>query len=58
MRHASEQLMLGLSNKAIAHGLNVCVGTVKTHVRSITKKLGAGSRTAAVVVAQTRGLLL
>lgn len=53
-----EQLMLGLSNKAIAHRLNVCVGTVKTHVRSIMEKLGADSRTAAVVLAQSRGLLL
>jgi DNA-binding NarL/FixJ family response regulator len=53
-----EHLMLGLSNKAIAHRLNVCVGTVKTHVKSIMEKLGADSRTAAVVVAQSRGLLL
>ena len=52
-----EQLMLGLSNKAIARRLNVCVGTVKTHVKSILKKLDADSRTAAVVTAQRRGLL-
>jgi DNA-binding NarL/FixJ family response regulator len=53
-----EQLMLGLSNKAIARKLNLCVGTVKTHVKSILEKLDAGSRTAAVVTAQRRGLLL
>jgi DNA-binding NarL/FixJ family response regulator len=56
-RSVLEQLMLGLSNKAIARRLNVCVGTVKTHVKSILKKLGADSRTAAVVAAQRRGLL-
>jgi DNA-binding NarL/FixJ family response regulator len=52
-----EQLMLGLCNKAIARRLNVCVGTVKSHVKSILKKLDADSRTAAVVAAQRRGLL-
>ena len=52
-----EQLMLGLSNKAIGRRLNVCVGTVKTHVKSILRKLDADSRTAAVVTAQRRGLL-
>jgi two-component system, NarL family, nitrate/nitrite response regulator NarL len=46
-----------LSNKAIARRLDVCVGTVKTHVKSILKKLDADSRTAAVVTAQRRGLL-
>jgi DNA-binding NarL/FixJ family response regulator len=52
-----EQLMLGLSNKAIARRLNVCLGTVKTHVKSILEKLNANSRTAAVMTAQRRGLL-
>jgi DNA-binding NarL/FixJ family response regulator len=52
-----EQLMLGLSNKEIARRLNLCVGTVKTHVKSILEKLGADSRTAAVYTAQRRGLL-
>jgi DNA-binding NarL/FixJ family response regulator len=52
-----EQLMFGLSNKAIARRLNVSVGTVKTHVKSILEKLDADSRTAAVVTAQRRGLL-
>jgi DNA-binding NarL/FixJ family response regulator len=49
--------MLGLRNKAIACRLNLCVGTVKQHVKSILKKLDADSRTAAVVAAQRRGLL-
>jgi DNA-binding NarL/FixJ family response regulator len=52
-----EQVMRGLSNKAIAHRLNVCVGTVKTHVKSILEKLDADSRTEAVVTAQRHGLL-
>jgi DNA-binding NarL/FixJ family response regulator len=52
-----EQLMLGLSNKVIARRLNLCVGTVKQHVKAILKKLHADSRTAAVVAAQRRGLL-
>ena len=52
-----EQLMQGLSNKAIARRLNLCVGTVKAHLKSILQKLDAGSRTAAVVAAQRRGVL-
>lgn len=52
-----EQLMLGLSNKLIASRLNLCVGTVKTHLKSILEKLDADSRTAAVIAAQRRGLL-
>ena len=51
------QLMLGLSNKGIARSLNVRVGTVKTHVKSILGKLNAESRMAAVITAQRRGLL-
>ena len=56
-RSVLEQLMLGASNKKIARALNLRVGTVKTHVRSILDKLDADSRTAAVVTAQRRGLL-
>ena len=56
-RAVLEQLMLGLSNKGIASRLNLCVGTVKTHVKSILEKLNANSRTAAVITAQRRGLL-
>ena len=52
-----EQLMHGLSNKSIAKRLNVCVGTVKTHLKSILEKLDADSRTAAVIAAQRRGIL-
>lgn len=52
-----EQLMLGLSNKAIARKLTVGVGTVKSHVKAILAKLDACSRTGAVMAAQRRGLL-
>lgn len=52
-----EQLMLGLSNKGIANRLNLCVATVKTHVKAILEKLGAESRTAAVIAAQRRGIV-
>jgi DNA-binding NarL/FixJ family response regulator len=56
-RAVLEQLMLGLSNKSIASRLDLRFGTVKTHLKSILWKLGAGSRTAAVIAAQRRGLL-
>ncbi|MDB6041899.1 MAG: hypothetical protein JWM63_450 [Gammaproteobacteria bacterium] len=52
-----QQMMLGLSNKAIAARLVVAVGTVKTHVKSILGKLNAASRTEAVAIAQRRGIL-
>jgi len=51
------QMMLGLSNKGIALRLNVAVGTVKTHVKSVLDKLDAASRTEAVAIAQRRGIL-
>jgi two-component system NarL family response regulator len=51
------QLMLGRSNKHIAIVLNVAIGTVKTHVKSILDKLDATSRTQAAAIAQRRGIL-
>jgi len=48
----------GLSNKLIAHQLNISEHTVKTHVASIFAKLGASSRTEAVSQAIRRGLLM
>jgi DNA-binding NarL/FixJ family response regulator len=56
-RAVLEQLMQGVSNKVIANRLNMCLGTVKSHVKSILQKLKAESRTAAVIAAQRRGLL-
>ena len=34
----------GASNKQVARQLGVCEGTVKLHVRSIFRKVGASSR--------------
>jgi DNA-binding CsgD family transcriptional regulator len=50
-------LMLGLSNKGIARKLTLKVGTVKTHVKAILRKLDVKSRTEAVAIAQRRGIL-
>jgi len=47
----------GKSNKAIADDLGITVGTVKTHVKSLLKKLEASGRTAAVKEAVHRGLV-
>jgi DNA-binding NarL/FixJ family response regulator len=56
-REVLRQMMLGFSNKAIATKLTMAVGTVKTHVKAIFKKLDAASRTEAVAIAQRRGIL-
>ena len=50
-------MMFGMSNKRIALKAELAVGTVKTHVKSILRKLGVASRTHAVAVAQRRGIL-
>lgn len=47
----------GLPNKAIASSLNMSGHTVKFHVTAIMNKLGAASRTEAVVQATRTGLL-
>lgn len=47
----------GLSNKLIARELNLAVNTVKSHVGAIFDKLGASSRTQAIIVAAQRGLV-
>lgn len=48
---------IGESNKSIARQLQIEVGTVKSHVSAIMSKLGATSRTHAVGIAATRGLV-
>jgi two-component system nitrate/nitrite response regulator NarL len=48
----------GLSNKAIAQQLEISEHTVKFHVNAILGKLGAQSRTEAVVRATRLGLIL
>ena len=48
----------GLSNKLIAHRLNITEHTVKTHMTSILSKLGVASRTEAASQAIRRGLVM
>lgn len=48
----------GLANKAIAHRLDISEHTVKFHVNALMGKLGAQSRTEAVVRATRLGLIL
>jgi DNA-binding NarL/FixJ family response regulator len=48
----------GLPNKGIADRLRISDHTVKFHVNAIMSKLGAQSRTDAVVRATRQGLLL
>jgi DNA-binding NarL/FixJ family response regulator len=52
-----ELLADGLSNKLIARHLSLTEGTVKSHVGAILDKLGATSRTQAVIFAAKRGLV-
>lgn len=52
-----ECLALGASNKAIAEELGISEHTVKFHVNAILTKLGAESRTEAVVLAARLGLV-
>lgn len=51
------QLAAGLSNKEIAHELNIGEGTVKTHISNILTKLGVPSRTQAALYAVRTGLV-
>jgi two-component system nitrate/nitrite response regulator NarL len=52
-----ELLAEGLSNKEIGARLFVSANTVRFHVRAILEKLGAASRTEAVVLGARSGLL-
>ena len=51
-------LAQGMTNKAIAHQLGITDHTVKFHVNAIMTKMGAQSRTEAVVVATRAGLII
>ena len=51
-------LVRGLTNRAIAQELGITQHTVKFHVNAIMSKLGAQSRTEAVVRATQLGLIL
>lgn len=50
-------LAKGRPNKSIARELDIAVGTVKVHVKSILSKLDASSRTEAASIATERGLV-
>ncbi|WP_052409563.1 response regulator transcription factor [Paraburkholderia oxyphila] len=50
-------LTMGLCNKSIARDLEIAVGTVKAHVKSIMGKLDASCRTEAARIATERGLM-
>jgi DNA-binding NarL/FixJ family response regulator len=57
-RQVIELLAQGLSNRRIADLLSISEHTAKFHVNSILSKLGASTRTEAVVEAVRRGLVL
>lgn len=50
-------LAQGMQNKQIAKAMKLSVSTVKLHVSGILLRLGAKTRTAAVVEAQKLGLI-
>ncbi|MCB9560970.1 MAG: response regulator transcription factor [Kofleriaceae bacterium] len=56
-RQVVELLAEGLSNKLIADRLGISDHTAKFHVNGVMAKLGAGTRTEAVVEAVRRGLV-
>jgi DNA-binding NarL/FixJ family response regulator len=47
----------GCINKVIANNLDISIGTVKSHIRSIFHKVGAGSRIEVTAITKRRGLL-
>ncbi len=57
-REVLQLVALGMANKQIAARLGVSESTVKFHVNSLLEKLGARSRTDAVVRATRLGLLV
>jgi DNA-binding NarL/FixJ family response regulator len=56
-REILKRLETGASNKAIARELTVSLNTIRTHVQSILKKLGAHSKLEAVSLARKQGVL-
>ena len=47
----------GLSNKELAESLYISAETVKSHLKSITGKLGVRDRTAAAIYAVRAGVM-
>ena len=56
-RQVLELVSEGMPNKAIAHNLGISEHTVKFHLGSLMGKLGAESRTEAVMLATRQGIL-
>jgi two-component system, NarL family, nitrate/nitrite response regulator NarL len=56
-RQVVQLLTEGLSNKLIADRLGISDHTAKFHVNGVMMKLGASTRTEAVVEAMRRGLI-
>jgi DNA-binding NarL/FixJ family response regulator len=56
-REVVEQLSRGLSYEQVGLVLDVSINTVRVHVRSAYEKLGAASKTEAVMLALARGLV-
>lgn len=56
-RDVLTELAKGRTTKAIARSLGISPGTVRSHIEHIFDKLDCRDRTAAVIVAQRRGLL-
>lgn len=50
-------VVAGHGNKIIARRLDVAIGTVKSHLKSVFNKLGVESRTQAIRVALRRGIV-
>lgn len=50
-------LLLGLSNKVLAARMGISTETIKTHVKSLLRKLSATNRSHAVSVARQRGIV-
>lgn len=55
-REVLQHLLRGASNKEIARALDLQVVTVKLHIRSLCRKMGAENRTQAALIAQKQGL--
>lgn len=56
-QQALAALAAGKSNAQIAADLHLSVETVKTHLRTLFRKLGADNRVHAVAIAHRNGLL-
>ncbi|WP_348981044.1 LuxR C-terminal-related transcriptional regulator [Azospirillum sp. TSO5] len=51
-----QRLMVGDSNKVIAHKIGITEATVKVHLKSLLRKIGATNRTQAAIWAMNNGV--